>query len=338
MSDPVVPTAATGPERGARRSRRTALIALGVVLALVVGTGVWWFGFRSSGPSYPARWDPRIQALVSYVERARGLTFKHPVYVDFLSDARFDKGVTTNSSDMSSSDKAQVADTEQLMRALGLISGKADLVALTNAQQSGGVIGYYSYDDQRIRIRGTALTPRVKVTIVHELTHVLQDQYFGLGPAFKQLRASQTVDDVAFDAIVEGDARRVENDYQATLSKADQAAVRKADDATAAAYRRSAAQVPSIMNVMSDSPYELGQIAVGAAFKSGGNTAVDALFRTPPDHDIQIIEPWRLGSPYDAAPLTPPALNAGEEQMQRGAFDASTLYYLLADALPPPRR
>ena len=69
---------------------------------------------------------------------------------------------------------------------------------------------------KEIVIRGTKLDVSHRVTLAHELTHVLQDQYFDL-PAIQQ-RASTDDERTggssgAVTALIEGDASRVEHEY-----------------------------------------------------------------------------------------------------------------------------
>ena len=97
-----------------------------------------------------------------------------------------------------------------MFRALGLVEGDVDLFDKSNELQGKGIIGYYSYEDERLRVRGTELTPAVESTIVHELTHALQDQNFDLGKRFEELDKADDANSSAasdgFDALVEGDA------------------------------------------------------------------------------------------------------------------------------------
>ena len=45
-------------------------------------------------------WDPRVQDLVRFVEAERGLTFEHPVPVDFLTPEQFRDELTTEAADI----------------------------------------------------------------------------------------------------------------------------------------------------------------------------------------------------------------------------------------------
>ena len=211
-----------------------------------------------------------------------------------------------------------------------MISGKDNLLDLMNANQGGSVVGFYAYSDQRIRVRGDKLTPYTKVTLVHELTHALQDQYFDLGAETKRLRDSQTVDDTAYRAIVEGDARRIEDDYRNSLSKAAQKAVTAEEDRFTSSSQKGLEKVPEFLQMIDYAPYPLGNAVIEAAFKTGGNPGVDDLFRKAPEHDIELIDPWLLqDKSWKPTPVTKPALGAGEKEIDRGTFGVLSLYFLM---------
>src|SRR6185437_10748446 len=103
--------------------RRAIGLALVAVLA-VAGGGLLWVGRdRSGGPPHPKRWDPRILSLVHFVEQSRGLRFRHPVAVEYLSDADFRRTVA----DETAEPEQQERDDEAAARALGLPVGKNGL-------------------------------------------------------------------------------------------------------------------------------------------------------------------------------------------------------------------
>ena len=153
------------------------------------------------------------------------MVFKHPVQVLFMTPKAFDKTVTT-SSDRSAPRTSRTSRTRRpLMRALGLIDGKVDLFKEENGLNQNGILAYYDFHDKKVRVKGTALTPDVRVTLAHELTHALQDQYFDLG------RQDTLPDDSAqaYRSVIEGDAVVVQNAYADTMSQADQDAYNKAE-------------------------------------------------------------------------------------------------------------
>lgn len=333
MSDPDQPPAASRKRLGTG-----AVIGLVLTLGLVGGIGGTWLrGTDDGGPSYPSAWDPRVQTLVTYVEEHRGLTFKHPVYVEFLSDADFVKEVVTPDGSLSAKDKEDIAHTAALMRAFGLLSGNADLLKAQNALEGSDIIGLYSNDDKRIRVRGDQLTPSVKVTLVHELTHALQDQYFDLNATFTRLDEDKTSDSYAFHAIVEGDAVRIANGYREAQSAADQAAIRQQDEKDQTRATAGASSVPEFLQATFAAAYPLGEYAVRSSYAMGGNAGVDRLFSSPPLHDSLIMDPYLIDHPLPLPPIPDLALNAGEKEVDRGTFGSFELYLLLAKQTPYAR-
>lgn len=320
-----------------KQPRRTRLwISLGLALALVVGLGITagLIFTESTGPTYPKAWDPRIAPLAAIAARERGLTFKHPVYVEFLDNAAFNKEVTTNDDDLSQSDKTSELRYEAGLRALGLISGDVDLLKQSNKLNSAGILAFYAPSDKKIRVRGTTLTAATKVTLVHELTHVLQDQYFDIGKTESRLDGSATEDSWAYHALVEGDARRIEHKYRSSLSRAVRAQLDKADAAQGRTEDKDLKGIPPFLVADQEAPYVLGETAITRAADGGGNAGIDALFRTPPAHEIQLMQPWLLGSEWHNKPFAKPKLPKGDKAFGHSEFGAYYLYMILAERLP----
>jgi hypothetical protein len=143
--------------------------------------------------------------------------------------------------------------------------------------------GTYSATSDRIMLRGRELTPGLRVTLVHELTHALQEQHFPM-----QLGG---LDDLSTRSIAEADASRIASAYLTTLAADEQAAVTAANSLDAA-ETTALSTVPWPMVELRFAPYRLGPALVNAAAAAGGNTAVDELFRHVPA-DTQLISPWR---------------------------------------------
>ena len=316
-----------------------SVMVVGIVvagIAVLPGLGAE----KASGPSYPSAWDPRIAPYVKVVEKERGLTFLHPVSVRFLSAAAFEKTVTSDEKDLDKKERAQIDQSAGLLRALGLISGDVDLFTAFNDAHGSGTLAYYSFDDQRITIRGTTLTPAVRPTLVHELTHALQDQRFGIGARQRKLRkeaekgAATTESDV-LDAVVEGDAQRVATLYRDSLNPQQRRAV-AADEAKQSAQADTGlAKVPKVVLTMIGAPYTLGEAMMQAVAANGGNAAVDAQFRDTPTHDAVLLDPFdALAGDTGAASVAVPTLATGEKKFDSGEFGDLSWYFVLAERLP----
>ncbi len=319
------------------------VIFLAVVLMLAL-TGVAAFALTrdgtEKGPSYPDQWDSRIAPYAKIAEKQRGLLFLHPVTVRFLPATKFEKTVTTDEKELDKDDRAEIEQFTGLMRAFGLIKGDVDLFAAGNDFSGGGTLAYYSFADERITIRGETVTPSIRSTLVHELTHVLQDQHFDIGDRLKKLGkkaedSGKTSEGDVLDSIVEGDAERVETDYRESLNARQRKALDagQKDDYSKASKRLN--RVPKVITTMMTSPYTLGRALVDAAAEDGDNAAVDKLFRDPPKEETSLLDPLQaLAGETRAAKVAKPKLEDGEKKFDSGELGVLTLYFMLAERLP----
>jgi hypothetical protein len=290
--------------------------------------------------SYPAHWDHRIAPIAKVASRLRGLDFHHPVPVRFLPSARFEKSLVSDQV-LTKGDRADIEHVAGLLRAFGLVSGDVKLVHAVQGFAGGATLAYYSFKDKRITVRGSKVTPSIRATLVHELTHVLQDQHFGVGDRLRRLQhqeggkgPSGSASSV-LDAIVEGDAERVEHLYAGSLTAQQQQALTAGQQAEAAQARKRLAQIPPVVVTLESSPYTLGEGLVQTVAARGGNAAVDRLFHTPPTHESVLLDPFRfVTGDNGATKVGVPKLQAGEKRFDSGEFGVLTLYFMLAERLP----
>lgn len=314
--------------------RRGLVVVLSVVAALILSSCSLTFTFPSTrGPSYPKAWDPRVLPVVSFVEQHRGLTFKHPIYVDFLSEADFKKQVL-GGGNLSADDKKELERQQGIFRALGVVSGDFDLAKETKQLAGSGIVGLYSFQDKRVRVRGNELTDQVKVTLAHELTHALQDQRLDAGVTAERVGKDKNDDEMAFRSVLEGDAVRIEKAYRDSLPDDARKQLDAADAADQKKFEGDVAAVPPFLKVLFGAPYELGAEVVGRAVDKMGNSGVDALFEHAPTQVIQVMDPWLAGSAWDTAKAPVPQLNSGEKKRDQNKFGAFGLYLVLSERLP----
>ncbi|HEX2892648.1 MAG TPA: hypothetical protein VHO29_01425 [Marmoricola sp.] len=305
-----------------------------VAVVLLVGKDA-----KATAPSYPNTWDPRIAPYVKIVEKQRGLTFLHPVTVRFLPDAQFEKTVRADESDLSADDRRDLERSAGMFRAFGLLSGKVDLFSAANEVSSSGTLAYYSFKDKRVTIKGDQLSPAVRPTLVHELTHALQDQHFAVGDRLQVLAKKNEKDSTGeysvLDAIIEGDAERTEHNYLASLTAGQRATIAASSRAQESRAAASYAKVPQVIVTLFTAPYTLGEALVQAVAQDGGNTAVDNLIRDAPTHDASLLDPFRvLLADRDAKRPPDPAIPGSDKRFDHGEFGAVMWYLMLAQRLP----
>jgi hypothetical protein len=248
--------------------------------------------------------------------------------VNFLDTAAFDAKVTF-SKPPSATQQAKLDDATAELRAVGLLQGAPDLRAASNRVASQAILGIYVPSAKRVFVRGADLTPDVRVVLAHELTHALQDQYFGLG----RLGNDNSGADTAFRALAEADAVRIEDSYVDTLSSADA----KAFEATRAKQAKQAdvADVPEALVDDLAFPYVFGPAFVAALEDQAGNEAVNRAFRKPPQSEAQILDPQSYLDGVQVTKVPAPELQGGQRRIDK-AHDVGqvSLLEVLGDRLP----
>jgi hypothetical protein len=271
-----------------------------------------------------AELDAVIQRATDFVTEQRGLDFEDDVpvvvvsrqdYVE-LSGQEFDRRAAELGS--------HLGERAQVYHALGFWPPGTDPVALNRELQAQSTVAYYDADEKQVVMGVTELNPLFEVTLVHALTHALDDQHFGIDRP--ELLGRNDESAAAFHALVEGDARRMELAYQATLTDEQRTAL--ADEAAAATPTLDPADFPEIMSLESDFASGAGQAFVQGLLDEGGNAELDRAFRRPPRTTEEIQEPaiYLDGTPptdveIPAAGATP----AGEGIVGQAVFDWMTV-------------
>jgi hypothetical protein len=274
------------------------------VVALLAGAAI--YVVRHQSAAYPAAWDPRVAPVASFVPGARGLSWKHPVRVRFLTTGQFDSWIaaeTTHPSSGGPSDQQQI----EIARAFGLIWGDVDPSALTAPSGLPTLAAAYDPSAKTVYVNGPVLTPFVKAELAYALTNALDDQHFNL----RHVTSGSADDESAASALVAGEADLVEQAYIRAMPAAEQAAFQQEYQQKAGAAQRVAATLPPFVADSAEFPDEFGLTLVEALYAQGGNAEVDEAFRNPPRLDGEVVNPATYQPGIPASKVGAPAVPAG---------------------------
>jgi len=287
------------------------------------------------GVGHPDEWDERVVDLVAFVEDERGLRFDHPVAVDFLTPAQYSERTRIDESELSREDRQLIEDGSAPLRALGLVPVSFDALESANELSDTGTFAYYDPLRERITVRGTEMTTDLRVTLAHELVHVLQDQHFDLDAMLDD--GDPTADRLSgYLALIEGDATRIEEAYVGSLSDDDRATYLDAIGRASGEAEEQLGDIPGVLMAMQGAPYALGPSLVELIAAEGGNDAVDDAFADPPASTEHIVDPRSYFAGDSADEVTAPAVPTGGDQIgEDDRVGALPLFLLLSERIDP---
>jgi hypothetical protein len=208
-----------------------------------------------------------------------------------------------------------------------MVEPGTDVVEAMRSLLGGFVVGFYDPETAELVVRGAELTPYVKTTIAHELVHALDDQHHDLDrPEY-----DDADDEVGFgfSAVAEGNARRIESAYHASLDD-DERAQAEAQE-LAAGGDVDLDDVPVVLLDLIGAPYLLGEPFVERVVDHGGNEALAEAFADPPRTTEQVLDPDRYLAGEQAVRV--PAPDVAGEVVDEGVVGQLVLMLMLAGEL-----
>jgi hypothetical protein len=316
---------------------RPALIALGAAVAAAIVVAVVLLAVRDGG-SAPSDGEADagragedqagagddevarvIEEVQTFVGAVRDLDWLRDVEVELADDEAFRARLLEDAVE----DREELEQDAAVLRALRLLADDVDLYDALLAFLGDSVIGFYDPETDELVLRGTSLSPYVRSTLAHELTHALDDQHFELHRP--DLDDADDESGLAFSSVVEGNAVRVERAYRETMSDEERAELRREEEQLAAGI--DFASIPPVLPLIIGFPYIYGPPFVEAIHAEGGERAVDDALRSPPTTSEHILSPetWIAGELATDVPEP----DAGGEVVDSGTYGQWALHITL---------
>ncbi len=274
-------------------------------------------------PAVQSELEAEVVELSAFVAEARGAPFPGPVTVELLEGDAFNERLLADFEE----EREDIDLVGRLFVAMGLLERDQDLYEIFRDFLGVGVLGFYDPETGELVVRGAAITPYTRSTIVHELVHAYDDQRFELDrPAIDD---ADDESGLGFSSLVEGNAVRIQQAWEAALSDEERESLRSEQLASVTGIDFGA--VPLVLLQQIDFPYSSGPAFVDALVEEGGEARVDAAFAEPPTTSEQVIEPDRYLAGEEALLVPPPA--ADGEIIDQGSYGQLTLLITLGDVI-----
>jgi hypothetical protein len=293
------------PKPPGSRPRSPASVAATLVTVLALLAAGLVYVLRQQGPNHPSAWDPRVASIAAFVQSSRGLNWKHPVTVTFLTAAQFATKVEAPAGREQTGPTAR--QQIEVARAFGLEWGNAETSISPTTAQVAALAVAYDASKKVVYVDGRVLTPFVAAALARALTNALEDEYFNL----RHLTSGSAERRAAASALVEGAADRVEQAYLGALPVALQRQYLQEYGQEAAAVQRVAATLPPSVAATARFPDDFGLALINAVYAQGGSVEVDEAFRNPPTLDGEVLNPATYQPGLPTPKVSAPAVPAG---------------------------
>jgi hypothetical protein len=300
---------------------RKFLVGLGGIAVLGMLATLFLFREDRGSPKPDSSRTPSPSAasvlpqLSAFVEEARGLEFVDEVKLKVLSEPELQERVKNLPGDSPGAGRL-----EAVLNVLGLLPAETDVAAI-RAPSDRRTAGFYDPVAKEL-VTIKSLTPLARKFLVHELTHALDDQHFGID---RDIPGDQAA--AAFEALAEGSAIRVERLYVESLPAAQREEIKTEEEQVEAAPG-----LPSAVEQLLRFPHLYGPSFVEALISSDPERLNQA-FSSPPTTAEQVLDPARyLSGDAPQAVARPHTEGVATDE---GEFGPLLLQLLLDSKLDP---
>ena len=239
-------------------------------------------GFETTTNLSAAELDVLVDRTMARVEELRGEEFTDDVTVEVQSRQSFrEDGIMANSPANGTFNRWN----DVVWKALFVVGDDREAADAIDATVGGAVNGFYDPNEDRIVIiTPNGETPSVsELTLLHELTHALQDQRHDLG-AGTFGRETQDAD-LAADGVVEGEAVYLETRYEQRCEAGEWACF---DDPRTGGTGSETDSNAGLLFLLLQ-PYADGPAYIQETVETEGWDGVDAQLEAPPETTSEII-------------------------------------------------
>ena len=244
------------------------------------------FTFNQSDGLTPSQLEALTHRSMARVEYVRERPFRTDVPVETMTREEFRANGTGGTSNESADDRRAFDRwNDQVWEALFVVGANESSAEAIDTVFGGSVSGFYSpAGDRIVLVVPAGSTVQIdESTLVHELTHGMQDQYHDLTQS--QYVGTTQDADLAVDGLIEGEAVYIEERYTERCS--DEWQCLPAPESDGSGGGLGSINVGILQTILQ--PYVDGPFYLERLVETGGWEAVDAAMADPPSSTAAVI-------------------------------------------------
>lgn len=281
--------------------------------------------------------------IEKFVTSFRGLDFLHPVPRKVQSKKQTERFLIERISEEFSEE--EIDGAERLLKLLGLLPPDYDYYSSMVEMMTEQIAGMYDHQEKFLALADWIPLEMQEPILVHEMTHALQDQHYGLE---NFLSPDINNDDraLALASLIEGDASLVMFAYsmaplgQAVTDIEDYVEFHEQQAVLMDSFLPLFSAAPSYIKRTIMFPYSYGSEFVKEYLLKFGWSEMEQLYQNPPSTTEQIIHPEKYFGipelPRDAGKLAKRHFDrqeSGESEIISNVLGEFTIYLMLRQHL-----
>jgi len=267
------------------------------LIFLVFGTSGLLAQLVGKGPKSGAESSSALAAtndVLDQISLIRGLPVKHPVKSGFKSKADIEKMLLDDLK--ASNSYAEIEAQRRVLVKLGMIASDFPLADFEVKLLVEQIVGFYEPKTKEFYLADWIPIDDQRITMAHELTHALQDQYLDLG-RLENFPKHESDADLAAHALVEGEATVVMVSWQRHV-EASRLPTFSIPDTTAASMGGQRfplfEQAPLVLRENLTFPYFYGAVFVQSVVRARSWEAITQTYTDLPISSEQIMHPQKF--------------------------------------------
>jgi hypothetical protein len=279
-------------------SKRFSASVATFVAFLLLGTSGLLAQLVGKGPNSSAGSSSALAAtndVLDQISQIRGLPVKHPVKSGFKSKADIEQMLLDDLK--SSNSYAEIEAGRKVLVKMGMIAPDFPLAEFEVKLLVEQIVGFYEPKTKEFYLADWIPISDQRITMAHELTHALQDQYLDLGK-LENFPKHESDADLAAHAVVEGEATVVMVSWQRhtdasrlpTFGIPDSAATGSVGGQRFPLFE----QAPLVLRENLTFPYFYGAVFVQSVVRARSWDAITKTYDDLPISSEQIMHPQKF--------------------------------------------